>query len=248
MKSGDQGRFALPMFIVASVSCLLTITTLSNGKIDAAERVEEATVEVSFQHGVGDYESVVDTEIWELAPKTILDQNPNASSDENNDGGESQVLMRFDDIIGATQGQVPERATIVKARLVVSAFDQGTTVNLHRMLVPFEACSTWDSMISGVSADGYEASRQKDGFTFGRISASSSGAIFDVTDTVQAWANGQPNHGWLFINTGGNGWDFYTSQFDKVAQRPKLVVQYRAKPSESSVTSNQDSIAGTSED
>lgn len=181
---------------------------------------------VSFQNGFDGYSGTIDTEIWALAPKTLLHKNPNASSDANNDGGESQVLMRFDEIIGSKPGQIPPRATIVSAKLIVSAFDQGSTVNLHRMLVGFEECATWDSMVSGVSADGFEASRHKDGFTFGKIAASSSGAIFDVRDTIQLWANGRKNHGWVFLNTGGNGWDFYVSEFERKDQHPKLVVEF----------------------
>jgi hypothetical protein len=179
-----------------------------------------------FQQGVDEYAGAVDTEIWALAAKTILNANPNASSDADNDGGESQVLMRFDGIFGDSSRQIPLHSVILSARLIVSAFDQGTTVNLHRMLVPFGDAATWDSMIAGVSADGLEASRQKDGFTFGTISASTSGAIFDVTDTVQAWSNGQPNHGWVFLNTGGNGWDFYVSEFEKIEQRPRLEIRF----------------------
>jgi hypothetical protein len=182
--------------------------------------------ETSFQQGVHGYLGTVDTEIWALASKTILDKNPNASSDGNNDGGESQVVMRFDNIFGNSERQIPLGSTIVSAKLIVAAFDQGSTVNLHRLLVPFGKHATWDSLISGVSADGYEASRHKDGFTFGKIAASTSGAIFDVTDTVQIWSLGKPNHGWIFLNTGGNGWDFYTAEFDKIEQRPKLVVKY----------------------
>ena len=185
-----------------------------------------AAVEISFQHGVNGYQGTVDTEIWALATKTILDENPNASSDANNDGGESQVLMRFDGIFGDGPRQIPKGSSIVSAKLVVAAFDQGSTVNLHRMLVPFGKHSTWDSMISGVSADGFESSRHKDGFTFGKIAASTSGAVFDVTDTLQIWSNGKPNHGWVFLNTGGNGWDFYTAEFDKIEQRPKLTVKF----------------------
>ena len=185
--------------------------------------------QVSFQQGVDGYSGTVDLEIWALAPKTILNANPNASADANNDGGESQVLMRFDDVVGDGPDQIPPFASIVSARLVVSAFDQGSTVNLHRLYVPFNSSATWDSLIAGVSADGMEAARHKDGFTFGTIAASTSGAIFDVTDTVQAWANGLDNHGWAFLNTGGNGWDFYTAEFDKVEQRPKLVVQFEPR-------------------
>ena len=187
---------------------------------------------VSFQQGVAGYAGVVDTEIWALAPTTILDSNPNASSDANNDGGESQVLIRFEGIIGRERHQVPPQARVVSAKLLVSAFDQGDTVNLHRMLVPFGKGATWNSLVSAVSADGLEASRHKDSFTFGKIAANSSEIVFDVTDTVQDWVSGAANHGWVFLNTGGNGWDFYTSEFDKVAQRPKLVVEFvpRASP------------------
>jgi hypothetical protein len=186
---------------------------------------------ISFQQEVNGYSGTVDTEIWALAPTIILESNPNASSDADNDGGESQVLIRFERIVGSEPRQVPPRATVHSAKLIVSAFDQGNTVNLHRMLVPFDRAATWNSVISGVSADGLEASRHKDSFTFGKISANSSEIVFDVTDTVQAWVNGEANHGWVFLNTGGNGWDFYTSEFDNIAQRPKLVVEFTLRES-----------------
>lgn len=219
-----------------TVALLMLVTVVSSAMMRSTAAGEPVTAtdglqELSFQQGVEGYQGTVDTEIWALAPKTLLNDNPNASSDGNNDGGESQVLMRFDDVIGSSDRQIPKAALIVSAKLVVSAFDPGSTVNLHRMLVPFGNAATWDSLISGVSADGFEASRHKDGFTFGKITASSSGAIFDVTDTVQAWVNGQPNHGWVFLSTGGNGWDFYTAEFDKIEQRPKLVVRFRPYPS-----------------
>jgi hypothetical protein len=204
----------------------LSLILLQTALAQATNPTAKPEMEVSFQQGLGGYHGAIDIEVWALAPKTILDTNPNASSDANNDGGESQVLMKFDGIIGSQPGQIPPDATIVSAKLVVSAFDEGNTVNLHRMHVPFNDASTWDSLISGVSADDMEASRHKDGFTFGTISASASGVSFDIKDTVQAWANGQPNHGWVFLNTAGNGWDFYTSDFDKVEQRPKLVVRF----------------------
>ena len=189
-----------------------------------------ASQTLSFQQGVNGYVGTVDTEIWALATTTILAANPNASSDANNDGGESQVLLRFEDIIGDQAGQIPPQSRVLSAKLLVSAFDQGDTVNLHRMLVPFDRAATWNSVISGVSADGLEASRHKDSFTFGKISANASEIVFDVTDTVQTWVNGDANHGWVFINTGGNGWDFYTSESEVVSQHPKLVVELSDAP------------------
>ncbi|MEM7559112.1 MAG: DNRLRE domain-containing protein [Planctomycetota bacterium] len=214
-------------------------------KAEVSSKAKENTPptrKLSFQNGFDGYKGTVDTEIWALAPKTFLHKNPNASSDANNDGGESQVLMRFDDIFGSGKRQIPKNSTIVSAKLIVSAFDQGTTVNLHRMLVPFEECATWDSMVSGVSADGFEASRHKDGFTFGKIAASTSGAIFDVRDTLQIWANGRKNHGWVFLNTGGNGWDFYVSEFERKDEHPKLVVEF-IPPTEQAATKQQLTVA-----
>lgn len=199
-------------------------------------RSQSRIAKVTFQDGVERYSGTVDSEIWALAPATFLESNPNASSDADNDGGESQVLIRFDGILGDGPKQVPRGARIVTARLLVSAFDQGSTVNLHRMLVPFTRSVTWNSMIDGVSADGREASRHKDSFTFGKIAANSSTVIFDVTDTVQAWTSGQANHGWVFINTGGNGWDFYASEFDDIKQRPQLVIEFETIPDAKALT------------
>jgi hypothetical protein len=213
------------------LTAALILCSLPTGADDSTppSRPKSATAErqkLTFQQGLEGYSGTVDTEIWALAVNTVLESNPNASSDADNDGGESQVLMRFEDIIGRELRQIPPRSKIHSATLRVSAFDEGNTVNLHRMLVPFGRAPTWNSLVSGVSADGLEASRHKDSFTFGKIAANSSEIIFEVTDTVQAWVNGEANHGWVFLNTGTNGWDFYTSEFEDLSQRPKLIVEF----------------------
>lgn len=225
--------------MIRQIAFAVTILGLALTAPSATQSAPPAVKTVTFRQGVEGYKGTVDTEIWALATTTILDGNPNASSDANNDGGESQVLMRFDGIIvddkakpeQSKTSRLPKGATVHSAKLLVSAFDQGDTVNLHRLLVPFDRGSTWNSMVSGLSADGLEAARHKDSFTFGKIAANSSEIVFDVTDTVQAWVNGTPNHGWVFINTGGNGWDFYASEFDNPAQRPALVIEYSEKRS-----------------
>ncbi len=85
---------------ISTGACLLAISpsTISQDASVAADK-SAVTQVASFQNGVDGYELAVDTEIWALAPTTILESNPNASSDANNDGGESQVLLRFDGII-----------------------------------------------------------------------------------------------------------------------------------------------------
>ena len=223
------------------VFTLSTLSVLALSAVHAEETGDsspaEATKTFEFQQGINGYKGTIDSEIWALAPTTLLDKNSNASTDANNDGGESQVVMRFDDVFGDKENQVPPGSSVVSAKLVVSAFDQGDTVGLHRMLVPFGRAPTWDTLIGGVTADDIEASRHKDSFTFGKIAASTSTISFDVTDTVQDWVNGHTNHGWVFINAGGNGWDFYVSDFDIIKQRPKLIVVIRTtSPNTESVT------------
>jgi hypothetical protein len=220
-------------FLIVSVLSPISLWAQDSVQKPVPDAAEISTRTYQCQPAIDGYSGTVDTEIWALAPTTLLDKNGNASTDANNDGGESQVVMRFDDIIGDKELQVPPGSSIVSAKLVVSAFDQGDTVGLHRMLVPFGRAPTWDSLIAGVSADDIEASRRKDSFTFGKIAASTSLIAFDVTDTVQDWVNGHPNHGWAFINAGGNGWDFYAADFEIIKQRPKLVIVIRTEKSSS---------------
>ena len=174
------------------------------------------------------YKGCVDTEIWELSPNKVMESFDVVTSDANNDGGESQILMRFGNIVGNDPSQIRPGSRIRKASLVVTAFDPGTTVNLHRMFVPWPRSATWSNLVAGVSADGQEASRHKESFTFGKITANKQTVRFEVTDSVQAWSSGKPNHGWVFLNTGGNGWDFYSSEYVELESRPYLEVEFFA--------------------
>lgn len=176
----------------------------------------------------GSYSGCVDTEVWELSPNKVMESLDVVTTDSNNDGGESQILMRFEDIIGAVPGRIPPHSRVRSASLIVTAFDPGTTVNLHRMLVPWHRAATWNNLISGISADGLEATRHRESFTFGKITANKQKVRFEVTDTVQAWVNGRPNHGWVFLNTGANGWDFYASEHEDKESRPLLSVTFES--------------------
>jgi hypothetical protein len=204
----------------------LTVLAVTVAAGIAADAPAPGKTSLTFQNGVNGYEGTIDIEIWAVAPNTCLEGNPTASADADNDGGESQILLRFESIIGDKPGQIPPNSTIHSAKVVVSAFDPGNPVHLHRMLVPWKRTATWNSMVAGVTADGLEASQKVDSFTFGNISATTSDIPFVVTDTVQAWVNGEANFGWVFIDTGTNGWDFYTSEFEEVKQRPRLIVEF----------------------
>lgn len=186
----------------------------------------QATHRLSFVQGVDGYDGTVDTEIWAVAPNTPLDRQETMTADGNNGGGESQVLIRFDNLIGDGEKLVPKNCRILSAKLTIVAFDPGSTVYLHRVLVPWTAAATWKRMASGMTVDNIEASTVRDGFTFGEINMDKQLVEFDVTATVQKWATGAPNFGWVFVSTGGNGWDFYSSNAIEQDTRPSLEIEF----------------------
>lgn len=192
---------------------------------------------VRFQNGANGYAGTLDTEIWAIAPSKALDRQGTMTADGNNGGGESQVLMRFDDIFNTDgspeqSGLPPAGCRVVSAKLTIIVFDPGSTVYLHRVLVPWNASATWTNMAAGVTIDNLEASNVRDGFSFGEITMDKQTVEFDVTQTVQKWADGEPNYGWVFINTGGNGWDFYSSDWLEADLRPVLEIQYERRATE----------------
>ena len=181
---------------------------------------------LAFQNGENNYAGSIDTEIWSIAPSKSLFRQGTLTTDGNNGGGESQVLMRFADVFGDDSGQVPKLSRIVSAKLIVVAFDPGSTIYLHRMLVPWDDSATWDGMARGITVDNVEASTVRDGFSFGEVNMDKQAIEFDVTATAQKWSNGEPNYGWVFMSTGSNGWDFYSSDWIEADSHPRLEIEF----------------------
>lgn len=154
------------------------------------------------------------------------------SVDGDNNGGESQALMRFTQIFEDQGGPVPRSSSIQSATLVISAFDPGTITHVYRMRVPWPRDATWNRMINGVQRDGIESERTFEGMTFGEVVMDRQQVTFDVTESIRAWRSGAPNYGWVFINTGPNGWDFYASEAEDPTLRPKLLIDYSPRTQE----------------
>jgi hypothetical protein len=121
-----------------------------------------------------------------------------------------QILMRFDNIFGTGPGQIPLGATIVSAELVVNVTDSGDAGTLHRMKTTWDAnAETWNTFgngqfprnsQSGVQVDDIEARTVNDsawGLIDGSGATSTGRVSIGVTPDLQAWANGEANHGWL---------------------------------------------------
>ncbi len=122
-------------------------------------------------------------------------------------GKHSQGLLRFGNVFGNGAGQVPAGSEIVSAKLELRVYNAGNTVNLHRMLAPWSGTSTWDSLGSGVQANGAEAVGTRDAsFTSGTATGTYS---VDVTASVHAGAAAPAaNLGSALLPTGTDGVEF----------------------------------------
>jgi hypothetical protein len=144
------------------------------------------------------------------------------------DDDREQALLVFSGIIGSAPGRIPLGTTIERATLTLTTEGSGAASvdggSLHRMLVPWNEASTWNSLGAGVQL-GSEAVSTADANSAGLVSSKGTCSI-DVTASVQAWANGSPNYGWVVVGNGNDRWDFRASDWASVAERPLLTVRW----------------------
>ena len=96
------------------------------------------------------------------------------------------------------------------------------------MLVSWNETDSWNSVGGGIQADGSEALALPVA-TLPDVLGGSPGSVrflIDVTETVQTWAAGAPNHGWVFKGSpnGTNGFQFSSSEEEIAAARPMLII------------------------
>ncbi|SEO73463.1 Calcineurin-like phosphoesterase [Halogranum amylolyticum] len=177
---------------------------------DTDESAETRTL--TFQTGRGGYDGTVDTYLQEDRPAAdngtastlVVDTN-----DPHGTGRAAQALLRFDGVVGDGDDRVPRGATVRSASLTLRTVDRGDGAALHRLLVDWRDSDSWNSLGEGVQADGDQAVGEAD-VTTGRVAAGTT--TVDVTASVRSWVTGEPNHGWAFLPSGGNGWDFVSSE------------------------------------
>ena len=163
---------------------------------------------------------------------TLPNEAYGGSQDVRVDGDEDseQGLLRFDGIIGYGADRIAPGTVIQRAILTLTT--EGTDANsidggtLHRMLVPWSEASTWSSLGGGIQLGSEAVSVPDDVVMVGYNGTDS----FDVTPSVQAWADGAPNHGWVFIAGGKDDWTFRSSEWTSIAERPMLTVLMDACP------------------
>lgn len=179
---------------------------------------------VSFQQGVNGYAGTADTMLRESRPSSSYATVTYVNVDGvDSEGKMRDGLLYFDNLFGSGPGQIPYGATITSATLTLEVND-GTKdgLSFHRMLIDWTRISTWtwDSFGSGIQYDNTEAAAPAD-LTMGTLAAGLQN--LDVTQSLQAWANGEDNYGWAIKTKGSDGWDFTSSEG---AVKPKLTVTY----------------------
>ncbi|KAA1246801.1 alkaline phosphatase family protein [Aquimarina sp. RZ0] len=178
---------------------------------------------VIFQQGLNGYQGTVDTYVRRHESSNSYGSETELLVDDADpwwSGRDNQTLLRFENLIGMGMGQIPPNIFIENATLQLRVVNDGNGGSFHRMLTSWDENESWDSLGNGISANDQEAKTQPDK----RISDAKKGILsIDVTTGVQAWVEGQVNHGWAILPDGGNGWDFYSSEG---FMPPRLVISY----------------------
>ena len=221
----------------------------AGGTSSASKTVQVGFVNVyEFQNGIdsgfGPYEAAADIELREGDP-----YNPLPIGQDTKNwymwidyvlGDVSQILLRFDNIIGTEMGQVPTNAVIISAELVLTVPNTGHGGVFHRMLIPWDATNdTWASLGSGVQQDDVESLSVSNAIwgTFMKPDGTYSGLsgtgrlTIGVTPDVEAWAGGQTNYGWVIRpwDFGTDGTGFNPCEYTNVMNRPMLRITWVPK-------------------
>ncbi len=142
----------------------------------------------------------------------------------------SHAVIQFPNIIGNNVGQIPLNAQINSATLRVKCFNAGNVGRTYLLLENWtEPQVTWNKRTSTTTwgnpgADGV-ISRGSNPVDW-TCALPTGFKNFDMTTFVQSWANGTPNYGVVSINTGTDGFDFYTSENTNATNRPLLTVNF----------------------
>ncbi len=188
---------------------------------------------INFQEDVMGYDGTTTVEIAEGDPtmnKKGADTDKlsvDLSNDDTTSDKETQALIRFDGIFGATD--IPTTGVVIQSaslRFWTTSPSPGE-VTIHQMNTDWDMSDTWESLVDGIAGDiklaedDTKTSIARDAFI-----------TFDVTNSLTAWAatGGVNNYGWGLQNASTDGWDFYTESYSgglpPTVLRPLLSVTY----------------------
>ena len=213
----------------------------------------------SFQNGANGYSGTFDRQISERSSDPTNEDEANGSTvasyflDGFSTGGspDRQGLIRFDDIVGNSAGQIPAGATILEATLEITTSLSGSAqtsgpYGVAGLTQAFDSTTSYFSNFSSSTDFGSRGAWWQDGTAtrpvggFG-FQTPGNTDLANVTSLVQSWVDGgSTNHGFVLqaglsdtvqesANT-SDGWSIRTTGFPNSDTRPKLNVTYTTDP------------------
>ena len=180
----------------------------------------DGTLEIiAFQEGSGGYASTVDTYIHEDTPGTIHGNETVVTATDN----KFQTLIRFDEIFGNDPDQITFGSQINSARLAftVNSPVAGSTITIYQVTTAWDETSTWTSLGNGV-----QIGTETTATALGSASGANATINFDVTSSMQDWADGNTNLGWLVVSDSSPLMQMESSESVSQANRPTLTVNF----------------------
>jgi len=190
---------------------------------------------VAFQNGINGYDGTKDVGIIQVSPlESALD--PYVWVVQNGFRDEFQALLSFDQIVGESPEQIPPGARITGAYLriylgAIQGADCDDPILFHRMLVPWDETSTWNSEPWG--ENGIKQGTHTDRIPEFNTTFPFARKYYDVEmniSSLQARADGEEDFGWLIRAITSDSWAYFTSHNPIVSQRPALFVHYDTDP------------------
>ena len=201
----------------------------TNGNLVTFPNYAIVGVSSTFQQGANGYAGTVDNHVRQDTPTVANGANVAVLAD--NLSPLSHGLLRFENVFGGNPGQIPPGSVINSAMVRLRTDNWGNDIRVHRMLVPWDNNSTWNTVGSpndGVSLTLGDAVSTAE-LTFAPVAVAT---VVDVnlTASVRLWAtNGAPNYGWVLIDSGDDGYQFNSSEAVDPTMRPQLIVSYTAQ-------------------
>lgn len=190
-------------------------------------------ITLTFQEGVNGYNGTSDTFLDESYPNDSFGNETYVAVDGDGLPGlgcaSADGILRFDGIFGSLPNNIPLGSSIVSATLTLNVItnESGDGASVHRLLVDWDETATWNNSFGGNGVDlGTEAVQNEDaisglgpGIYLGELT-------INVTASVQAWSDGDENHGWAILldPDAYDGWRFASSENAVVSVHPNLSV------------------------
>lgn len=142
--------------------------------------------------------------------------------------GETQFLLSFDNLFGTDPGEIPLGSTINSATIRFYEYSgSGDTIDVYTMTSAWDGTSTWNTLGGGITPGGNAQATPSSSYQHNNPYGFFG---IDVASSLQAWADGQVNLGWGFIDQGNDGVDYASFNNFNLAKRPTLTVDYTVVP------------------